>query len=221
MAKSSQNFVPVKEVRDGIMILNDGSLRAVLMASSLNFALKSTDEQEAIISQFQNFLNSLEFSIQIFVQSRELDVRPYVALLEGQLENTFDDLMKIQINEYISFIKNFTESANIMSKNFFIIIPYSSAGFSGKDNPIRKVFGKRKDTLDVRQGKDGGFEERRSQLEQRMAVVEQGLIRTGVRVAKLETEEVIELLYKIFNPGEQEKPIPLSQMKNQHAAQPE
>src|SRR5579872_3648018 len=123
-AQATQEFVPIKEVRDGIVILKDGSLRALLMASSINLALKSQDEQQAVIAQFQNFLNSLEFAVQFFVESRELDIRPYIALLEERLAAELDDLMKIQIREYIAFIKDFTSRANIMSKNFFIVVPY-------------------------------------------------------------------------------------------------
>src|ERR1700752_4060473 len=103
-ARATQEFVPLKEVRDGIVILKDGSLRSVLMASSINLALKSSDEQTAVIAQFQNFLNSLEFTVQFFVESRELDIRPYIALLEERLAAELDDLMKIQIREYITFI---------------------------------------------------------------------------------------------------------------------
>jgi len=207
--QASQDFVPVKEIRDGIVVLKNGSLRGILIASSLNFALKSADEQNAIITQFQNFLNSLEFSIQISVQSRELDIRPYVALLESQLENTADDLMRIQIQEYIEFVKNFVDVSNIMTKNFFIVVPYARPVIQSKSNPISKILGKggteKEDKIN--------FEEALSQLEQRMAVVEQGLARSGVRVLKLGTEEIIELYYKIFNPGEQEKPIKLNQNK--------
>lgn len=206
--KASQDFVPVEEIRDGTVVLKDGSLRGIAIASSLNFALKSSDEQDAIIAQFQNFLNSLEFSIQIFIQSRELDIRPYVALLEKQLENTIDDLMQIQIREYIEFVKNFVDVSNIMTKNFFIVVPYSPSAIRAQSNPISRALG-RKESVEQ---KSVNFEENLSQLEQRMAVVEQGLIRTGVRVIKLNTEEVIELYYKIFNPGEQEKPIELAQV---------
>ena len=90
-AKPSQDFVPIEQVRDGIMVLKDGTVRAVLMASSINIVLKSEDEQTAILKQFENFLNSLDFSIQIFIQSRELDIRPYLALLEQQLETQQTD----------------------------------------------------------------------------------------------------------------------------------
>src|ERR1700731_3211759 len=144
-AKSTQDFVPVSEVRDGVIVLKDGSLRAILLASSLNFALKSEDEQTAFIVQFQNFLNSLDFSTQIFVQSRMLDIRPYIATLEAAYKEQLDDLMRIQIREYIQFIKSFTEAANIMTKNFFVVVPYS-AGTSVTAKGVRRLlpFGKKK-----------------------------------------------------------------------------
>ena len=104
-AKTTQEFVPIKEIRQGVVILKDGSLRAIVMCSSLNFALKSADEQQSIMFQFQNFLNSLDFSIQIFIQSRKLDIRPYIALLEGREKEQSNDLMKIQTREYIEYIK--------------------------------------------------------------------------------------------------------------------
>lgn len=212
MAKSNsqaaQEFVPIKEVRDGIVVLKDGGLRMVLMASSLNFALKSGEEQQAIILQFQNFLNSLDFTVEFFIQSRRLDIRPYIASLEERLASTNNDLLKVQIKEYIGFIKNFTESVSIMTKTFFVVIPYtpavaiaSSAGglVSGllKRGPSKEKT--EKDLLT--------FEENKTQLEQRVAVVETGLIRCGVKTFPLGTEELIELYYKLFNPGEMEKPI--------------
>src|SRR3990167_6898358 len=127
-ARSTQEFLPVSEVRDGVIVLKDGGLRALLLASSINFALKSEDEQTAFIVQFQNFLNSLDFSVQIFIQSRMLDIRPYIATLEAQFKEQLDDLMRIQIREYIEFIKSFTEAANIMTKNFFVVVPYEPTG---------------------------------------------------------------------------------------------
>ena len=117
---TTQDFVPLEEVRDGIVVLKDGGLRGVLMVSSLNIALKSQDEQSAILFQFQNFLNSLDFSVQLFIQSRELDIRPYIALLEERFIAQTSELMKIQVREYIDFIKTFTEGASIMTKNFFV-----------------------------------------------------------------------------------------------------
>jgi hypothetical protein len=209
--KSTQEFVPVSEVREGIVILKGGGLRAVLLASSLNFALKSEDEQTAFIIQFQNFLNSLDFSLQIFVQSRMLDIRPYVATLEERFKEQLDDLMRIQIREYIEFVKNFTEAANIMTKNFFVVVPYSPAMASiGQIHSGSMLPWSRKKPSAAEANTT--FEEQMSQLEQRVAIVQQGLIRTGVRTVQLGTEEVIELFYKLFNPGEEGKPIPASAM---------
>lgn len=203
---ATQDFVPVKEIRDGIVILKDNSMKAILMVSSLNFALKSEDEQEAIISQFQNYLNSLDFSTQIFIQSRRLDIRPYIAVMEDRQKVQTNDLIKIQTREYIDFIKNFTENVNIMSKNFFITVSYTPSVVQGKKIP---TFGK-KDMEKERVGLAESFEENRSQLEQRLNIVEQGLSSVGLRLVRLGTEEIIELLYKIFNPGESEKPIQIN-----------
>lgn len=204
---SSQDFVPVKEVRDGIVRLNDGGLRAILMASSINFALKSEDEQNAFIMQFQNFLNSLDFVVQIYIQSRALDIRPYITTLEEAYKNTMDDLMRIQIKEYMDFISSFVEGANIMTKHFFIVVPYSPATLNISSGIGHLLPWNKKNKYNTSSTKQSAFEENVSQLDQRIALVQQGLIRTGVRTVQLDTEEVIELLYKIFNPGQQDRPV--------------
>lgn len=204
--KASQDFVPVSEVRDGVVVLKNGGLRAILMASSINFALKSDDEQTAFILQFQNFLNSLDFSCQIFIQSRDLDIRPYIATLDIAYKDQLDDLMRVQIREYIEFVRSFTEAAHIMTKNFFVVVPYDPPALgaaAGLSMPWQK---KKKD----KEAESRTFEEQVSQLEQRISIVQQGLVRTGVRTVQLGTEEAIELLYKIFNPGERNKPISLN-----------
>jgi type IV secretory pathway VirB4 component len=207
-SQASQDFVPVREVRDGVVILKNGSLRSVLMASSINFALKSEDEQNAFIIQFQNFFNSLDFTTQIYIQSRELDIRPYIATLEVAFKNTYDDLMRIQIREYMQFIKSFVEGANIMTKHFFVVVPYTPAPVDIQKGLLSNLpFGGTKTKQVAGTTDKDSFEESVSQLDQRVAIAQQGLIRTGVRTVQLDTEEVIELLYKIFNPGEQDSPI--------------
>ena len=205
--KTTQEFVPIQEIRDGIVVLKDGSMRSLVLASSLNFALKSSDEQSAIILQFQNFLNSLDFSVQIFVQSKRLDIRPYIALLEERYKEQVAELMKIQTREYIEFIKTFVENSSIMTKSFFIVIPYSPPILTTSKNPISNFMRKGEENKILANEQ---FEEYRSQLEQRVGVVEQGLVRCGIRVAELGTEEVVELYYKIFNPGDTEKPIQIT-----------
>ncbi len=207
--KATQEFVPIKEVRDGIVVLRDGSFRAILMTSSLNFALKSEDNQTAIIMQFQSFLNSLDFSVQLFIQSRRLDIRPYIALLEERYKEQASDLMKIQTREYIDFIRSFTEKSNIMTKTFYAVIPFSQAPLQSKGG-VAELAGKlltRKEAEEKHQEKQDAFEESRSQILERVSVVEQGLTRCGLRSAQLGTEEVVELFYKIFNPGDTEKPL--------------
>ena len=210
--RSTQDFVPVREIRDGIVVLKDGGLRAILLASSINFALKSEDEQTAFILQFQNFLNSLDFSVEIFIESRMLDIRPYVATLEVAYKSQLDDLMRIQIREYIEFVKSFTEAANIMTKNFFVVVPYNPSQISIRRGTSILSWSKRPASAEE---KNRTFEEQASQLEQRIAIVQQGLVRTGVRTVQLGTEEAIELLYKLFNPGEQGKPMTLTNQEAQ------
>ncbi len=208
-AKPTQSFAPIKEIRDGVIVLKDGSLRSILLASSLNFALKSSEEQQSIIFQFQNFLNSINFSIQIYTQSRRLDIRPYIALLEERLKDQVGDLMKMQTREYIEFIKSFTESTNIMTKSFFIVVSYSAPALGGTTAIKKSFFGGAKTSK--KEQEKTTFEESRSQLQQRVEVVEQGLVRCGIRIANLGTEELIELFYKTFNPGDVEKPIHITQ----------
>lgn len=199
----SQEFVPIREVREGVLVLKDGSMRAVVLASSINFALKSIEEQESVIYQFQNFLNSLDFTVQIYIQSRKLDIRPYIALLDDRLKAQNNDLMKIQITEYINFIKGLTEISSIMTKSFFVVIPYNG---QSQEKKLGSLLQKR-DAEREEKAKDDAFEEVKSQIEQRVSVVEQGLARCGVKVARLGSEELVELFYRIFNPGDAEKPI--------------
>lgn len=203
MANATQQFVPIKDVKNGIITLRDGGMRAILLATSINFALKSSDEQQAIILQFQSFLNTIDFSVQIFIESRRLDIRPYTALLEERFGLQTNELLKIQTREYIQFVKNFTDNTAIMTKSFFIVVPYSPSIISKQSGGIFGFLKSKKNTG----GEEGGFEENRAQLEQRVSIIEQGLARSGIKTALLNTEEVIELFYKIFNPGDTEKAI--------------
>ncbi len=206
-ARATQEFVPIEEIKDGIVVMKDGGMRAIVLASSVNFSLKSEDEKTAVILQFQDFLNSLDFSIQIFIESRRLDIRPYLALLENQRKSQMNDLMKIQIQEYIAFIKNFTENTNIMKKSFFVVVPYSPSVIGGSGSFLDGILPNSNSKAQKEAIKNTSFEENRTQLEERLSIVEQGLIRCGIRVARLGTEQVVEVFYKLFNPGDSEKPI--------------
>lgn len=213
MARSTpaaQEFVPLKEIRDDIAILKDGSMRAILMVSSINFALKSQDEQHAILAQFQSFLNTLDFSLQIYVQSRRLNIQPYLELLRTREPAQDNDLMRVQLREYIGFVENLTNEVEIMTKSFFVVIAYTpssinlSGGISGIGNVFRTKSASEADTESLAR-----FDEDRTQIEQRIAVVTQGLNRIGVRTVTLGTNEIIELFYHLFNPEEHNKALPV------------
>lgn len=192
---ASQDFVVVKEIKDGVIILKNGQMCSVLLASSINFALKSLDEQQSILRQFQNLLNTLDFTLQIYIQSRRLNIEPYLEILSAREDSQDNDLMRIQLREYIEFIRTFTTEVDIMSKNFFVVIPYTPAvinltkGISSLLSSSRKEIPT--DTL---------FEEQRIQLEQRITIVEGGLNRIGVHTIPLKSEDLVELFYHIYNP---------------------
>lgn len=187
---SSQGFVPIKEIRNGILILNDGSMRAILSSSSLNLSLKSEDEQVGVISGFQTFLNSLDFNIQIFLQSRKLDIRNYITLLKEREKLVEEDLLKIQIKEYIEFIQKFTEEQNIMTKSFYVVVPYEAPTLTGTNKTMTEI----------------EFVKNENQLMQRVSIVTSGLTSLGLKIEIAKTEEVVNLFYKLFNPNELDTP---------------
>jgi len=167
----------------------------IVLASSINFALKSYDEQRAILQQFQNFLNTLDFSLQIYVQSRKLNIEPYLGLLSGLEGKQDNDLMRIQLREYIEFIRTFSTDIDVMSKSFFVVIPYSPTKLNVKSSMTSFLSGGG--------GADGKqFEEHRLQLEQRAAMVTQGLASVGVRTMTLQKDELVELYYHMYNPAD-------------------
>lgn len=204
----TQDFIPIKEIRDGIVVLKDGSIRAILMASAINIALKSAEEQQAIVLQFQSFLNSLDFPVQISVQSRRYDIKPYLLTLEKRIEQQEEELLRLQTREYIEFIRWFTDSVNIMSKKFYIIVPYAgTVSAQKKTGPIDTIINTLVPTKNFGSNAEQ-FEEQRSQIEQRIAIVKAGISRLGVRASQLNTEQAIEVFYNMFNPGENHRNIP-------------
>lgn len=193
---TTQQFVPVADIHDDVVILKNGQMCMILLASSINFALKSADEQQAILSQFQAFLNSIDFSMQIYIQSRRLDIRPYLDILKGREVLQDNDLMRIQLREYMEFINSFTTQVDIMTKNFFVAIPYTPSNI--EVTGIAKFLNSSK-AKNVERDASKFFEDR-TQLEQRISIVEQGLARIGIRTTLLGTDELRELFYHIFNP---------------------
>ena len=200
----SQNFVPISEIRDGIVMLKNGEMRAVLLATPLNLGLKSFDEQQATINGFQNFLNALEFPIQIVSSSRRLDIRPYLLSLENRLPEIKEELLRVQTREYIEFIRWFNEQYNIMSKFFYIVIPYNGGFTNSKQTSTLSSIGDifKSPTNSSENIDNKRFEETRSQVEQRVAVVQQGLVSMGVQTTQLDTASLIEMYHGLFNPGE-------------------
>lgn len=188
---ATQSFVPISEVRNGILILSDGSMRAILSSSSLNLSLKSEDEQMGIITGFQTFLNSLDFNIQIFLQSKKLDIRNYITLLKERQKLVEEDLLKIQIKEYIDFIQKFTEEQNIMTKSFYIVVPYEAPSLTTSSKRLSDV----------------EFTKNENQLLQRVSIVTSGLSSLGLKIELLKTEAIVGLFYKLFNPNELDTPI--------------
>ena len=201
---TTQNFVPIRDVKDGVAILKNGQMNMVLLASSINFALKSGDEQAAILSQFQAFLNTLDFSIQFYVQSRRLNIQPYLDQLVAREPMQDNELMKIQLREYMQFVKTFTDEVDVMSKNFFVIVPYTPVSTNIQSN-LKDLLGAKKEVY----FDEANFAEHRLQLEQRVSLVEQGLSRIGVRTIALSNDELVELYYHVFNPGDIEGSAPM------------
>lgn len=198
-ASSTQKYVDVDEIRDGIIILKSGALRSILLVSSLNFDLKSTQEQDAIIAQYQAFLNSLDFPVQIVISSRRFNIEPYLERLQDEEKQQQNELLRFQISEYKSFIKNLTEVSNIMSKYFYIVVPFSPVEDeqSGLIDKLSGIFR----TKAASSPHGDLFETYKSQLLQRLNHVASALESTGVRVTQLNTEEIIELLYNSYNPS--------------------
>lgn len=197
--KSTQSQIPVAEIRDGVAILTDGTMRATLMVSSVNFALKSQDEQDAIVFAYQDFLNSLDFPIQITISSRKMDITPYlenVRLLRDKQQN---DLLRLQMDEYINFIGELVKGSNIMTKTFFTTVPFSVQQ-STKEGPLSKIMKGFKGATGRHNMTDEEFEHNRSQLMQRVNQVALGLRSFGLRLVPLQTQELLELYYTMYNP---------------------
>ncbi len=205
-AISSQQFVAIESIRDGIVILKKGGLRAILMASSVNFDLKSADEQDATIFQYQNAINSFDFSVQFVIHSRKLNIEPYLTLLREQYKREQNELVKIQINEYVDFIKSLVELSNIVSKTFYVVIPYTTTELAKQtEGFVLSFFSSRKKATEKVKEEERSFEEQKTQLLQRVDTVTLGLQRMGIRSVQLNTEELIELCYGLYNPTETNK----------------
>lgn len=196
---STQKYVDVEEIKDGVILLKNGALRSVLLVSSINFDLKSSEEQDAIIVQYQNFINSIDFPLQIIVSSRKLNIIPYLEFISEHEKKQTNELLRLQIAEYKNFIYNLTEISNIMSKYFYIVVPFAPV-----ENKEKGIFSQISGFFQSKQKiihKRELFETYKSQLWQRVDHIIAGLSGIGLKVVPLQTEEVIELLYNSYNPS--------------------
>jgi hypothetical protein len=205
---STQDFVSIRDIKDNVVVQENGQMRMVVLASSINFALKSVDEQRGILSQFQSFLNTLDFDLQIYIQSRRLDIEPYLELLKGLDGKQNNNLMRIQLREYMEFIRTFTKDIDVMSKNFFVVIPYSPSKVDFSRG-ITDMFSPKSHSKGTPNEKN--FEEQRIQLEQRVGLVTAGLARVGVRCITLQKDDLVELYYHLYNPADLTGSAPLAE----------
>ena len=196
---TTQQFLEIDQIREGVIVLRNKAMRGVLMVSSLNFALKSDEEQNAIIYQFQSFLNSLDFSLEIVVQSRKLNITGYLDKLKEFEKKQENELLKIQTAGYQKFVRDLIAGGAIMSKNFFVIIPFTLIEIPGI-KAAKGLFQKQKTpTFSEEQ-----FQRAKTQLWQRMEFVVLGLRRCGLQCVPLNTAELIELFWGLHHPEEAE-----------------
>lgn len=197
--RASQSLIKISEIRDGILILNDGTMRSVLMISSVNFALKSEEEQNAIIYAYQEFINSLDFSIQLTVSSRKMDITAYLEEVKRLRDLQKNELLHLQMTEYINFIGELVKGSNIMTKTFFVTIPFSVSQ-SKKEGTFGRITKGAKGATGNLKMNDVEFEHNKTQILHRVEQIAIGLRGIGLRVVPLKTQELIELFYNYFNP---------------------
>jgi hypothetical protein len=199
---ATQEFVDIEKIREGVIILKNGGLRAVLMCSSRNLELESIDSQNAIINAYADFLNSFDWPLQIVIHSRKLDIKPYLATLEEKLKVQENELLKIQTAEYIDFVRSFVTLSDIMIKRFYTVVPFDPVE-SKTEGPFEKISSLIKAPSKKSQElPEEKFQEYRNQLFQRVEHIILALAHVGIKAVGLQTEELIELFYNLYNPEE-------------------
>ncbi len=194
---TTQDFLQFDQIRDGIIILKNKGLRSILMVSSLNFVLKSTEEQNAILYQFQNFLNSLDFSAQILVLSRRLNITGYLDKLSEIEKKEENELLQVQISEYRKFIDQIMKGGSVMQKTFYVVVPFAIGETQSIGAKIRKS---PKITLT-----EEAFQRSKNQLLQRVEFIVLGLRSCSLEAVPLNTLEISELLWSVYHPSEAER----------------
>ncbi|MBI2551095.1 hypothetical protein HYV73_02000 [Candidatus Uhrbacteria bacterium] len=198
IAPPTAKHIPIGEIRDDVTIMNDGTLRSVLLVSSINFALKSADEQEAIVQSYISFLNSLDAPLQVVIQSRRMNIEPYMLKLKEQQRLTQNELLRTQIADYTSFIQELLEIGEIMQKRFYVVVSYDPLSDKGK-----KFFSRITDVLSPSSSlklNQKEFKDRKERLERRSSMIQGHLEEMGLSVIRLDTQSLIELYYTCYNP---------------------
>ena len=204
---ATQAFLEIQDIKEGVLLLKNNSIRGVLMVSSINFALKSEEEQTATIYAFQSFLNSLDFFCQIVIQSRNINITPYLDSLKDLEERQTNTLLREQTASYREFIKNMVVGDMIMTKNFYVVVPYNlmeifgMKGMSKQFDVLKKFSGSQKTNEPL---KEDDFQRCKTQLWQRMEYLSMGLRRCGLEAVPLTTPELIELFWAIHHPDQAE-----------------
>lgn len=196
---STKQFVEIREIRDNTLILKDGSLRQIIKVSSINFELKSQDEQLAILAKFREFLNTLDFSLEIMVMSRKLNIDKYLAVIDEIIENQEHELLRIQAVDYSKFVKELTSLANIMAKDFFVIVPFyiGPRTEGGILETAKSIF---KPAETVKSLTPEEFDSYKNQLHQRVSLVFENIAGLNLTAKILEKEGLTNLYYRFYNP---------------------
>ncbi len=198
ISASTQQYLDILEIREDTVVMRDGTLRAVILVSSINFALKSEDEQNAIISAYVSFLNNIDHTLQIVIQSRELDIKNYISGLRQKEREQTNELLKMQTAEYIQYIEELISMGKIMSKRFYVVVPYNplSDKHKGFFSSVMEVFR----PASLVKMKEEVFARRRAKLTRRVDGIISGLSSMGISATQLDTQGLIELFYNTYNP---------------------
>jgi len=198
ISTTTQRYLDIAEIRDNVMVMKDGTMRAVLLVSSLNFSLKSEDEQNAIISSYVGFLNNLENPLQIIVQSREFKIEPYLEDLDKRRQEQTNELLRVQTAEYLSYIRELILLGKIMNKRFYVVVTYDPLSNKQKSFFSRLIETVKPATL-IRL-KEEKFQSRQEALLARTEKITSGLASMSLKSVMLDTQSLIELLYNTYNP---------------------
>lgn len=204
-ANSTQNSLLISEIREGMAIMADGSFRAVVACRSINFDLMSSKEREAVEFSYQNFLNALYFPVQIFIRSQRVDIGPYLDRLEGIRKSQDNMLLNVLMDDYIQFVDILSQEANIMDKSFFIIVPFFPAGDASKVMDQGKgffnaIFGGGSKANTVTRIDKMTYDKAKDEIRNRVDSVTSGLSQVGIQAVQLNTKELGELFYNVYNP---------------------